>query len=222
MRRCSFYPVAMTSTRSDLRRTRAVAACLALTVLLAGCGPADTETEEAETPSNAMPQPEVDGDDTVRLPLAMLSPVVQDPENTQEQEIEVARTEPFGCGDTISVIQSVPMLTEEPAVAALEYLTSDELYSHGDPAFSNPLSASDELSVESVELEDETVTVELSGQPTTTSECESWQILTQIETTARVATGATFSEVNLDGQPLAETLGLAPVDTPLEIREVTF
>ncbi len=213
-------------------------------MLLAGCGDSsETEQEQTEDTGSSIPQPEYDADDSVRLPLAMISPAeqsqdapleedgslegsgapgspVEESNGQQAHEIEIARTEAFGCGDTLSVIQTVPMVTEDPAVAALEYLISDELYSHGSPAFGNPLSASDELRVDSVELEGDTVTVQLSGETVTRSECESWQILTQIETTARAATGATGSEVLLEGQPLAEVLGLGPTQSPVEIREI--
>ncbi|MGJ9424488.1 GerMN domain-containing protein [Nesterenkonia halotolerans] len=236
----------MTPTRSSRTRNRWVAASLGLTVLVSGCGDSsETEQEQTEETGSSIPQPEYDADDSVRLPLAMISPAEQNQEapldedgslesseapgspveeesnGQQAHEIEIARTEAFGCGDTLSVIQTVPMVTEDPAVAALEYLISDELYSHGSPAFGNPLSASEDLSVDSVELEGDTVTVQLSGEAVTSSECESWQILTQIETTARAATGATDSEVRLEGQPLAEVLGLGPAQSPVEIREIT-
>lgn len=119
------------------------------------------------------------------------------------------------------MIQTVPMVTDDPAQTALEYLINDPLYYHGDPAFSNPLSVSETLAVESVETDGGTVTVELSGEASSRSECESWQILTQLETTARVATGADDSEVLIDGIPLHEELDLPPAETPLEIQEIT-
>ncbi|MCH8562192.1 GerMN domain-containing protein [Nesterenkonia sp. YGD6] len=234
----------MTPTHQPRARVLVSAGSIGLAVLLAGCGSSDPEPEEQEVPSNTIPQPEVEADDTVRLPLAMVSPdgqaqaaplsgegtledeqapgspVEETPDGEQAQEIEIARTAAFGCDDTVSVIRSVPTVTEDPAVAALEFLIDDELFSHGSPAFSNPLAASEELSVDSVEVEQDMVRVALSGEPVTTGECESWQILTQIETTARVATGATDSEVTVDGQPLAELLGLPADRDPLQINEI--
>ncbi|MBA8921680.1 GerMN domain-containing protein [Nesterenkonia jeotgali] len=233
----------MTATLRPRARTRAAASCLGLALLLAGCGSSDPESGEQDAVENAIPQPEVEGDDSVRLPLAMLSPdgqtqdtsqpggtleddqapgsPVQETDGAQQtQEIEIARTEAFGCGDTVSVIRSVPMVTEDPAVAALEFLIDDQLVSHGSPAFTNPLAASEELEVDSVEVDEDTAVVALSGQPVSSGECESWQILTQIETTASMATGATSSEVTVDGQPLAQLLGL-PVDRePLQIDQI--
>ncbi|WP_106122423.1 GerMN domain-containing protein [Nesterenkonia sandarakina] len=234
----------MTLTPRPRARMLVSAGGLGLALLLAGCGPSDPEPTEQEEPSNTMPQPEVEDDDSVRLPLAMVTPDGQseaaplDGEGTlegeqapgspveetgagqQTQQIEIARTAPFGCGDTVSVVRSVPMVTEDPAVAALEFLIDDRLSSHGSPAFYNALAASEELSVDSVEVEDDTVLVALSGEPVTTGECESWQILAQIETTARVATGAGESEVTVDGQPLAEVLGLPADREGLQISQI--
>lgn len=235
----------MTLTSRRRAHARLRAGCLGLAVLITGCGSPDQGPEEAEAPSNTIPQPEVEGDDSVRLPLAMVSPdgqaqaaplggdgtledeqapgspVEEAPEGTAPQEIEIARTAPFGCDDTVSVIRSVPMVTEDPATAALEFLIDDQLATHGSPAFFNPLAASEELSVESVEVEGDLVRVALSGEPVTEGECQSWQILAQIETTARVATGASASEVTVDAEPLAELFGLPADREPLEIMEVT-
>ncbi|MBO0596897.1 GerMN domain-containing protein [Nesterenkonia sp. E16_7] len=235
----------MTLTSRRRAYARLSAGCLGLAVLIVGCGSPDPAPEEPEAPSNAIQQPEVEADDSVRLPLAMVSPdgqaqaapldgngtledeqapgspVEETPEGTAAQEIEIARTAPFGCDDTVSVVRSVPMVTEDPATAALEFLIDDQLSSHGSPAFLNPLAASEELSVESVEVEGDLVRVALSGEPVTEGECQSWQILTQIETTARVATGASSSEVTVDAEPLAELFGLPADREPLEILEVT-
>ncbi len=235
----------------SFRPARQAGAAAVLSLLLTGCTWGDGGQEEAEGPENTIPQPEYEGDDTIRLPIGMISPdghsegapigedgtlegteapgapvdedgnqlFESDPQQTHQTEI--ARTEVFGCQDTVSVIQTVPMVTDDPAHTALEYLLNDPLYYHGEPAFVNALSASEELSVETVETEDGTVTVELSGEPVSRSDCEAWQILTQIETTARVATGADHSEVLLNGTPLAQELGLAQPEVPLEIYEIT-
>lgn len=237
----------MTATLRLRPRALLSTGCLGVAVLLAGCGSSDPEPQEQDAPSNTIPQPEIESDDSVRLPLAMVSPegqaqeaplegqgtledeqapgspVQETTDEVQTQEIEIARTATFGCEDTVSVIRTVPMVTDDPAAAALEFLIDDQLFSHGSPAFSNPLAASEDLSVDAVELEEDgdTVRVDLSGEPVTTGECESWQILTQIETTARVATGATYSEVTVDGQPLDEIFGLPSDRDPLEITEVT-
>lgn len=235
----------------SFRPVRRAGAVVALSLLLTGCTWGGEENAEEEVPENTIPQPEYENDDTVRLPIGMVSPAghsegaplgedgtlegteapgapvdedgnqlfESDPQQTHQTEI--ARTDTFGCGDTISVVQTVPMVTEDPAQTALEYLINDPLFYHGDPAFINPLAVSEDLAVESVEADGDTVTVELTGDPASRSECESWQILTQLETTARIATGATYSEVLLDGAPLAQELGLMEPETPVEIHEIT-
>lgn len=237
----------------SFRPLRLTVAAAALTLILTGCGWGDDDQTEEDGPANTIPQPEFEDDDTVRLPVAMVTPGGQsegaplgedgtlegteapgapvdeegnelfeaDPDQTHQ--IEVARTDQFGfdCQDTVSVIRTVPVVTDDPAKAALDYLISDPLFYHGDPAFINALAVSETLTVESVETDGDTVSVELSGDPAPRSECESWQILAQVETTARVATGAEVSEVLLNGAPLAEELNLPPMEAPLEIHEVT-
>lgn len=233
------------------RPLRLTGAAAALTLILTGCGWGDDDQTEDDNPANTIPQPEFEDDDTVRLPVAMVTPdghsegaplgddgtlegteapgapvdeegnelFESDPEQTHQ--IEVARTDQFGCEDTASVIRTVPVVTDDPAKAALEYLINDPLYYHGDPAFINALAASEDLAVDSVETDGETVTVELSGDPAPRSGCESWQVLAQVETTARAASGAEVSEVLLNGSPLAEELDLPPAEEPLVIHEVT-
>ncbi len=136
---------------------------------------------------------------------------------------EAARSVEFGCGDTVSVVRSEPLVTDDPATAAMNFLLDDQRYYHGDPSFINALAASEQqLSIESVEDEDGTAVVELSGEPITRSDCESWQIIVQLQVTARAATGADSAEILLDGTPLAEELGLSADDVPqVELRDVT-
>lgn len=234
-----------------LRRCRPVAAALGLALLVAACSPdstgessEETETEsgqQEDTAQNPIPEPEYDSDDTVRLPIGVVSPVghneaapIGDDGSILEaqshnasgqrsgplpHQTEIARTEPFGCGDTISVIQTVPTVTDDPADAALDYLLSLESVTHGDPDFSNPLAVSDDVSVASVEVADNQVTVTLDGEPAARDGCETWRIAKQIETTARIATGADSAEIRLENSTLAEHWGLGD-DGPLEIIEI--
>lgn len=239
----------MTSRRTTAARPRRTAVVVGALLLVTACGPAEDEPDEREDPEeavNEIPQPEIDGDDTVRLPVGMISPAGHsegapigedgtiesteapgDPINgegsdQQTHTTEVARTSTFGCEDTISVIETVPAATDDPVQAALEFLLTDPLYYHGDPAFINPLTVSETLEVDAVELDGDTVTVDLTGEPISRSQCESWQILKQLETTARAASGASFAEVLVDGEPLADLLGIHEADDqPLEIREIT-
>lgn len=232
-----------------LTRRRAVAAALGVALLTAACSPADSEddaseaetSQEEQTNQNPLPEPEYDGDDTVRLPIAVVSPAghnqiaplgedgsILEPQNQNAagqqsgpspHQTEIARTDTFGCGDTISVIQTVPVVTDAPAEAALDYLLSLDSITHGDPAFGNSLAISDGVSVASVEQTDGQVTVTLDGEPTARDTCETWQVAKQIETTARIATGADSAEIRLGDSTLSEYWGLGD-DGPLKITEI--
>ncbi|NDK32655.1 hypothetical protein FH975_12885 [Nesterenkonia sp. Hz 6-5] len=187
----------------------------------------DQDAAEEEVPDNPLPEPEFDDDETVALPLGLVSPPGYDWEiydssdefePDQPHSHQVARTEMFGCQDYISVMQSVPMVTENPTESALEYLLSMDTSQHGSPAFLNPLATSG-LEVTDVEHADDTVTVSLTGAPGSTDVCQSWQMLKQIETTARAATGAQEAVILLDDVPLASQLGLDDT-APLAIHSL--
>ncbi len=163
-----------------------------------------------------MPEPQYDSDETVALPVGLISPAGYDWE-VYEEDVDytpdtphgrqLARTEQFGCQDYISLVETVPVVTDNPAETALEYLLTLDRTTHGNPAFNNPLAASG-FEVTDVEQEGSTVTVHLTGFANSSSSCQSWQMLKQIETTARAASGAEQVEILLDGAPLAEQLGL--------------
>lgn len=212
----------------------------------------DAEGQSEEDSGGGIPQPEYDDDETTRLPLAFVSPHgseegapsgengnMENPDAPGAQEedeteadddepleavhvSEMARSADFGCGDTVSVVRSEPLVTDEPARDAVDFLLDDERYYHGDPAFINALAASEQqLSIESIEVEEDSAVVELSGEPITRSDCESWQIIVQLQVTARAATGADSAEILLDGSPLAEELGLPADDVPqVELLDV--
>lgn len=237
-------------TSWPLRRQTAAAAAIGAALLSVACSPGDSLDEDAAAPdapqaeqgnTNPIPEPEYDGDDSVRLPIGLISPPghndlapigddgrISDPPDQgaygqqsgpSPHQTEIARTEAFGCGDTVSVVQTVPTVTEDPARAALEYLLSLESTTHGDPAFSNPLAVSEELAVEAVEFDGEKVLVTLDGEPAARDSCETWRVAKQIETTARLATGADDVEILLADTTLAEYWGLAD-DSPLQITEI--
>ena len=217
------YPVAMTSA---FRLRTATALCAAVAVMgTSACGDQaseqddelpQAEDQEAEDSTNPILEPDYDDDETVALPIGLVSPAgydweIYDPEDESSPEQphgrQVARTETFGCQDYISVVQTVPIVTEDPGEAALEYLTSLDRTQHGSPEFLNPL-ASSGLGVTEVDHDGDTVTINLTGTVASNSVCQSWQILKQIETTARAATGAQSAEILLEGSPLAAQLGL--------------
>src|SRR5699024_6104612 len=110
--------------------------------LTAACSPADSgdddsaaeASEQEQTTQNPIPEPEYASDDTVRLPIGLVSPaghnqlapIGEDGSITEDQggdlagqqsgppphQTEIARTATFGCEDTISVVQTVPVVTD--------------------------------------------------------------------------------------------------------------
>lgn len=235
-------------TPRPLRRHTVAAAALGAALLASACSPEGSQNDEADSEGsqneqaeqNPIPQPEYDSDDSVRLPIGLVSPPghneiaplgedgriseVQGQEafgqsGPSPHQTEIARTDAFGCGDTISVIQTVPMVTDDPGHAALDYLLSLESTTHGDPAFGNPMAVSEDLTVESVELDGDQVTVMLEGEPAARDSCETWRVAKQIETTARMATGADAVEIQLEDTTLAEYWGFGD-DSPLQITEI--
>lgn len=245
----AFYSEAMTSRL--LFRPAAAAAAFAAVLLAAGCSANDAGQDEDDPPSNQedqqteapdpIPEPDYDSDDTVRLPIGLVSPAghnelapiddqgrisesrardqFDQPTGPSPHQIEIARSESFGCEDTISVVRTVPVVTEDPASAALDYLLEAESPTHGDPEFINSLAGSEELAVESVEVDEDHVVVTLDGVPDVADSCEAWQVAKQIEATARLAIGATTAEVQLPESSLAEHWGLGD-DSALEITEI--
>jgi hypothetical protein len=187
----------------------------------------DQEAAEQDLPDNPLPEPAFDDDETVALPIGLISPPGYDWEIYESDEEyrpdqphshQVARTDMFGCQDYISVMQTVPIVTEDPTTSALEYLLAMDTSQHGDPAFLNPL-ASSGLEVTGAEYDGDVVTVSLTGSAESTSICQSWQMLKQIEATARAATGAQEAEVLLDEVPLSAQLGLEET-SPLTIHNL--
>jgi hypothetical protein len=185
------------------------------------------DAADPDLPDNPLPEPAFGDDETVALPIGLISPPGYDWELYESDEEyrpdqphshQVARTDMFGCQDYISVMQTVPIVTEDPTTSALEYLLAMDTSQHGDPAFLNPL-ASSGLEVTGAEHDGDVVTVSLTGSAGSTSICQSWQMLKQIEATARAATGAHEAEVLLDEVPLSAQLGLEET-SPLTIHNL--
>lgn len=213
------------------------AVLLSAVLLLTGCGDdGETQNGSDNDEGGTLPEPEYESDDSVRLPIGLVTPyghaantpiddeghmqVQDDSENVQH--IESARSDEFGCQDTISVITTVPMVTDDVTTGALEYLLTDEQSTHGEPEFANALTAFEDLTLDSAAVEDDgdTVTVELTGEVTPVDVCQGAQVYAQLEATARAASGAAEVELLLDGDPLAEALGIEEPDA-LELTQIT-
>lgn len=186
-----------------------------------------------------MPEPQYDDDETVELPIGLVSPaglslsspIGPDGTITTDNDAlqytgqapphgtEIARSASFGCEDTISVVRTVPLVSDDPGEAALEYLLSLDNVDHGNPRFSNPLALSSTLSVDQVQVNGSVAEVELSGEPVLRDSCDMWRVAMQIEVTVRAATGASSAQIMLNGMSIQEYWGLEE-QGPLEITEI--
>lgn len=230
-------------------RHTVAAAAIGTMFLVAACSPDEGEEEEfssdlqqdEQSGQNPIPEPEYDSDDTVRLPIGLVSPpghneiapIGEDgriqksrpqgpdgqPTGPSPHQTEIARTESFGCSDTISVVQTVPVVTDDPAHTALDYLFTLEGTTHGSPEFGNPMARSEGVTVDSVQHDDGEVTVSLEDEPVVTDSCDMWRVAMQIETTARIATGADQAVIQYGDTTLAEHWGLSE-EGPLQITEI--
>ncbi|WP_010525906.1 GerMN domain-containing protein [Nesterenkonia sp. F] len=225
--------------RSARPRRAVVAVGLAAALALTGCG--DESQEQGVGPDagtdadSGLPAPAHAEDDTVRLTIGLVSPANQQADapisadgellaaedGPTVQEREIARTESFGCQDTVSIVRTVPMLTDDPLSESLRFIVGDTRTQHGDPAFSNPLANSEDLSLESASVDGDTVTVELGGEISTRGACESWQLLEQLDATARAAAGVDEAEVLIDGEPLSRRLGLGDDVADAALRPIS-
>lgn len=186
-----------------------------------------------------MPEPQYDDDETVELPIGLVSPAglslsspigpdgtittnndaLQYTGQAPPHGTEIARSASFGCEDTISVVRTVPLVSDDPGEAALEYLLSLDNVDHGNPRFSNPLALSSTLSVDQVQVNGSVAEVELSGEPVLRDSCDMWRVAMQIEVTVRAATGASSAQIMLNGMSIQEYWGLEE-QGPLEITEI--
>lgn len=184
-----------------------LAAVFALT--LAGCMvEPDTSSPSASESGYSLPETSLDG--FTQVPLYFVGIQGNFPPATTGHEV--------ACGDLLIRRQSVPVKTEDVATTALEYLIHDEYYSHGDPALTNSLAFSNEdLELEGLDVQGDTVTVRLTGELTTRSECESYRIRAQLHSTAADASGVQDAEILLNGVDLDEHLGLSPFELGPEI-----
>jgi cytoskeletal protein RodZ len=112
-----------------------------------------------------------------------------------------------GCGDllvesTVKAKDSGEVGSTDRVEAGIEALLQDREYEHSN-GLVNALYQS-ELKLEDVSLKDDTVTVELSGQPMSSGSCDDPRIIAQLEYTAATNAGAYTADVLVDGTPIQE------------------
>lgn len=113
------------------------------------------------------------------------------------------------CGEAMVLINTVPVKTDEPVAAALEFLLESEQYYHGQPELLDPLKNAGDVKVDSVSAAGKAVTVELSGNINNPGWCQAAQMIAQLELTAGAAAGGKTATVNINGTPIREALGVA-------------
>lgn len=77
----------------------------------------------------------------------------------------------------------------------------------------NSLTPSETLTLESVETERDAVTVELSGDVVTRSDCETYRVQAQLYGTAALTAGVSDVSITVEGTELNDVLGVEPFDT---------
>lgn len=115
--------------------------------------------------------------------------------------------DPIGCGDSL-VMGSVqgldPGLTgAERVEAGIEALLAQRDREIGERGLTNALYNS-ELTLQGAQIDGDTVTVTLSGQPQSAGTCDDPRIIEQLEQTALVNSGVTTAHVLVDGTPIRE------------------
>lgn len=193
-----------TSGHPALRRTAAGLTAALAAVVLAGCSffPSSNETP---TDQDGTALPEANANGYAELPLYFVALSGDFPPATTGRDV--------ACQDLLVRASSVPVKTEDRVGTAVGFLIDDEQYSHGDPAITNSLDPSEDgLQYSSSRVEGDTVTVELTGDVVTRSQCESFRIRAQLNRTAATAAGVENAEVLVDGVRIEEILGLPELE----------
>ncbi|PXA78396.1 GerMN domain-containing protein [Auritidibacter sp. NML100628] len=191
-------------------RLSAVAVCGAL--VLTGCSD-ENSNPESLGPGGTVNVQKPDDDGYTSLPISLVALSGNYPPNTTGNT--------FGCEDLLVSVQSAPTLVEnetDTVKQAVQFLLDDQHYRHGDPPFTNSVVFSrDSLQVEETTIDGDTVTVKLSGEVVTRSDCESQRILAQLKQTAERAAHVSQSKITVNDQPLNEVLGIADIELGEEI-----
>ncbi|MFC0249664.1 hypothetical protein ACFFIO_14255 [Citricoccus parietis] len=187
-----------------LRRTAAGLTAALAAVVLAGCSIFPT-SNETPTDQDGAALPEANANGYAELPLYFVALSGDFPPATTGRDV--------ACQDLLVRASSVPVKTEDRVGTAVGFLIDDEQYSHGDPAITNSLDPSEDgLLYSSSRVEGDTVTVELTGDVVTRSQCESFRIRAQLNRTAAAAAGVENAEILVDGVRIEEVLGLPELE----------
>ncbi|QCU77088.1 hypothetical protein E7744_01765 [Citricoccus sp. SGAir0253] len=191
-------PVTATARRAALALGGAAAA-----VVLAGCSLLPGNGTSQDQGDDPLPRTSAEG--FVELPLYFVALNGDFPPGTTGRDV--------ACGDLLVRVTTVPVRTEDPVASAIDFLLDDEQYEHGDPAVTNSLDPSEDgLRFVSSRVEGDRVTLELTGDVVSRSQCESYRLRAQLNRTAAAAAGVPDAEVLVDGVRIEDLLGLSPLE----------
>ncbi|MDY6054743.1 hypothetical protein [Micrococcus sp.] len=124
---------------------------------------------------------------------------------------------PYGCGDLLVPVQTVPV-SGDRAHAAVDFLfASARKDTHGDPPLHNAVAATaDTLTFTGHETRGDTEVFTFTGTVTAADTCAAERIRAQLQETARAQSSAAQVRLEVDGQPLDDVLGLAPLELGAE------
>ena len=212
-----------TSAARPLRRQTVLSAVLLIALTGCGAGPGTEAQIQTATTSTSLSPPAPSSPTMISeapvSPTSSASPTDEDPMiGHQASPVHVfwvleggAGREggPLGCGDSLvmSSVQGMdPALTgAERVEAAIEALLAQRDREVGERGLTTALHHSD-LTLQSAELSDDTVTVHLTGQLTSAGTCDDPRIIGQLEQTALVNAGVSTAHILMDGTPVQDLL----------------
>lgn len=191
------------SARRPLHSVAAALGAATAAVVLTGCTIFPGPTESPTAGDGPLPTTSAAG--YVELPLYFVALNGDFPPSTTGRDV--------ACQDLLVRTTSVPVKTEDPVAAAIGFLLTDEQYSHGDPAITNSLDASEDgIAYASHRVDGDTVVLELAGDLVSRSQCESFRMRAQLNRTAAAAAGVENAEVYVNGVLVEDLLGLPPLE----------
>lgn len=175
---------------------------------LSACTVTESPTEGSSSTGYTLPEASLEG--FTQVPLYFIGINGDFPPSITGHEV--------ACGDLLIRRESVPVRTEDVPRTSLDFLLQDQYFSHGDPALTNSLALSEEgLTLEDIDVDGDTVTVRITGELVTRSQCESYRIRAQLHSTAADAAGVDQARILLNDVDLDEHLGLTPFELGPEI-----
>lgn len=113
----------------------------------------------------------------------------------------------IGCDDSAVSIKTTDVTTSNEVKSALEMLLADKNQFYGQSGLYNALYQSN-LTYEGSTVENDHITVSLSGDLVLGGECDNPRVKAQLEKTVEDATDASQVSILLNGKPLDEALSL--------------